>query len=367
MATLTIWSVDPLWARIYECGALTLAGWLLLQEPAAIRWGFAAPLLLLSSWGFVQLGTNTTVYRYATLEESLRYAALAATAVAAHKLASKNIIGERILSWMAWFGCAVAVLALLTYSSSPGKIFWQIPSPYPDVWGPFLSRNNFAQFLELCLPPALWLALDRRDPWIYGWMAAGMLAAGLASASRMGAALLSLEAIAILVLKRRQHPRFAWGFLGAALLLTLSAGIQHLAGRLTEPNPLAERPELWRSTWEMIYQHPWTGYGLGTFVSVYPEFAHFDSGFTIEHAHNDWLEWIAEGGWGFGAVWAWMILRAVGKIREPWALGVAAVFLHACVDFPMARLGVVAWAFLVLGAIEGSTPRPSTIIQRRIT
>ena len=38
------------------------------------------------------------------------------------------------------------------------------------------------------------------------------------------------------------------------------------------------------------------GFGLGTFETVYPHFALFDIGLIVNHAHNDWLEWAAEGG-----------------------------------------------------------------------
>ena len=91
----------------------------------------------------------------------------------------------------------------------PGSILWLFPSPYPDVWGPFLSRNNFAQFLELALPVSLWLGCTRSHGrgTLYLWMGATMLACGLVSASRAGAVLLILEAAAVFVLARPPSPR----------------------------------------------------------------------------------------------------------------------------------------------------------------
>ena len=75
----------------------------------------------------------------------------------------------------------------------------------------------------------------------------------------------------------------------------------------------------------------------------------------INHAHNDWLEWAGEGGLGFLAIWAWLVVRAIRKsVSHPWAWGIAALFGHALVDFPLARFGVAAWAFILIGAIESS-------------
>jgi O-antigen ligase len=44
------------------------------------------------------------------------------------------------------------------------------------------------------------------------------------------------------------------------------------------------------STLKLIADHPWRGYGLGTYAYVYMAYATFDIGAVIEHAHNQWLE-----------------------------------------------------------------------------
>jgi len=102
----------------------------------------------------------------------------------------------------------------------------------------------------------------------------------------------------------------------------------------------------------MIAEHPWRGFGLGTFSTVYPAYAAFDAGAVVEHAHNDWLEWTSEGGLPFALVWAALALAATrAAIRSMWAIGVPAVFLHALVDYPFARLGIAAWVFVLIGML----------------
>jgi len=115
----------------------------------------------------------------------------------------------------------------------------------------------------------------------------------------------------------------------------------------------------------MIADRPWQGFGLGSFGAVYPEYALFDSGAVVEHAHNDWLEWAAEGGLPFAGAWAVLAAFVFSPaIRSVWGLGVVAVFLHALVDFPLARFGISAWTFVLIGALENTRGRSALIAGR---
>jgi O-antigen ligase len=185
-------------------------------------------------------------------------------------------------------------------------------------------------------------------------MGAAMLACGLVSASRAGAVLLMLEAAAVFALARppaarRLIPRFA----AAVIALAALAGGEVLIHRLRDPDPFRDRREIFQSSLAMIAARPWTGYGLGNFATVYPEFARFDPGAAVEHAHNDWLEWTTEGGWPYVAVW---MLLAIAVLRPAlqsiWGIGVLAIFLHAFVDYPFARFGITGWVFILAGALE---------------
>jgi O-antigen ligase len=356
-ATLAIWSADPFLEWAYEGGVFLLAGWIVfrINQSRDFRCGpVLAAAGLLAVWGFAQLGTGATVYRYVTLNESLRVAALAATALVASEIFRQPAARDRLLRWSSWFGFVLGVASVVAYYASPGWILWLFPSPYPDVWGPFLSRNNFAQFLELTLPVSLWLGSTERSKSLYLWMSASMLACGLVSASRAGAVLLIIETAAVFMLARPSSPRrliplFA---LGVSALAALAGG-EVLIHRLQDSDPLRDRREIFASSLALIAARPWAGYGLGTFATVYPEFAQFDPGAVVEHAHNDWLEWAVEGGWPYVAAWLLLAISAIRPaLRSIWGMGVPAVFLHALVDDPFARFGVVAWLFILAGALE---------------
>lgn len=357
VATTLLISVREPWVE-----ALISIPVLLLGVLAALRRGWpTAPvgilLVAIAVYGFAQLSLGTTLDRPPTIAASVRLATLAAAAVCAHAVFRTERLRAIFLRAFAWLGFAVGVVAVLAYYTSPNQILWLFPSPYPDTWGPFLSRNNFAQFLELTLPVALWFAIRERSP-KYAVLAAVILAAGLVSASRAGAILLLAECVALWLLLLRgggSRSKIVWYFAATAAGCAALGGASTLLGRVFGAHPLEYRREITNSTWSMIRERPWHGSGLGTFASVYPAHATFDTGRVVDHAHNDWLEFAVEGGWLYAVLWAALLLAVVSPaVRTGWGIGLLAVCLHALVDYPFARLGVSIWAFILLGAIETS-------------
>jgi O-antigen ligase len=364
--TLTIGFREPRVEYAYECIVLMLAAcWCLPGRamPRAVPWMPGSLLAAVAVWGFLQLALGATVYRYATLQSSLRFAALVATAWVSFQVFGARDLRVQFLRVFVGFGVLVAVASVLAYFTSPGKILWTFEAPYPDVWGPFLSRNNFAQFLELAMPVALWFAL--REPSgsaLYLTFAAIMVASGLASASRAGSAILVLEAMAMLWMRRKSPlmRRMAPGLVFATVLFAAIPGVGNLAGRLLEADPYQGRGEIAHSTLQMIASRPGSGFGLGTFATVYPEYALFDVGKTVEHAHNDWMEWAAEGGIAFAVVWMGLALWSVGPaVRAGWGIGILGCFLHGVVDYPFARFGISGWIFVLFGMLAASGPERS--------
>jgi O-antigen ligase len=355
-ATLTISIRDARAAWAYEFASFVVAAVAVRHVPR-IRLTVAIPLAIIALWGFVQLALHATVNRdvtvdaYLTMDASVRMAAFAATFIASATAFSSAKLREMLAAYLAWLGFAIALVGVLAYYTSPGKFLWIFASPYPDTWGFFLSRNNFAQFLELALPAALWRARSGSASAIA--IAAAILAAGVASASRAGAILLAAETLACLLLMRRAIPTKVVLRLSAAIAIFIAiAGASQLWTRLHAPDPLEYRREFVRSSLAMIAEHPWRGFGLGTFGAVYPSFAEFDPGATVTHAHNDWLEWASEGGVPFAAAWIALGIALVRPaVRSIWGIGVLAILLHALVDFPFARVGTAACFFVIAGAI----------------
>jgi O-antigen ligase len=109
---------------------------------------------------------------------------------------------------------------------------------------------------------------------------------------------------------------------------------------------------MWTSAQEMVRERPWFGFGLGTWETAYPAYALFDAGAIVNHAHNDWAEWTAEGGIPFLLILAsTMVLSFRPALRSIWGLGPIVVLMHSFVDFPMQTPAIAAWVFVFLGGV----------------
>jgi O-antigen ligase len=175
----------------------------------------------------------------------------------------------------------------------------------------------------------------------------------------MGFLLTTAEMVVTPVLvMRRLHIPFArirnGAFFFAVILVMLgaAAGPSILASRLTAKDQYAGRREFTEASISMVKDRPLLGFGLGTWSTVYPGYAVSDDGLFINQAHDDWAQWAAEGGLPFlGLILAIAVWSVRGGIRTGWGLGVAAVFAHCLVDYPIQRTGVALVLFTMMAAL----------------
>ena len=359
-AVLTLW-VPGRWAwSLFQVGVFLLAGWRLRRARSIRPAPAAATLAVAALWPLAQVAAGRSVNRGETWMAALDWA----TFLVVFLLAADILSGRRERHWflgaISFGGMIVAAAAVLQDYSSAGKIFWHFPSGYTEgVLGPFVNRNQYAAWVELLLPAALYLAATARRRALYGVAGAILLGSVIAGASRAGSALAVGEvlAVALALAARQANPRRAMAlwtaqFACLAALAIAVVGWQGLRDRLGAADTEVLRMDAVRASLAMIHDRPWMGSGLGTWAQMYPRYAGLDTGLTVNQAHNDWAQWAAEGGVPFLAV---MILFA-GLLCKPafrsiYGLGVAAVLLHALVDYPMQqRPGLAAWWFAMAGA-----------------
>lgn len=358
-ATLTIWIPD-LWAKaLFECGMFTLAGYLLCRGCVSQTTAMPAMLLLVPALaGLAQLALGRSVDRAATVLDLLHWGALAATALSASVLVRRRGGRSSMAVSLAAAGGAVAIFALLQFYTSEGRIFWHWQIGEPRVFGPFHSRNNFASFVCVVLPFTLWHTSGPRG--ISGfWTAVSvLLAAGVVtSGSRAGAVLVAVEVGAFVfywLVTDRRNVTF-WRTLAVSAAIAVGAAVvgwETLAHKLRQDDPLRYRREIALSTASMIASRPAVGFGLGTFSTVYPAHALFDTGRFVNFAHNEWLELAAEGGVAL-AVYAALAALWMSRFvfRHLWAIGLPVLCVHALVDYPFQRAGVAAWLVTVIALL----------------
>ncbi|MBK5291196.1 MAG: O-antigen ligase family protein [Acidobacteriia bacterium] len=365
-STLTI-SAQGYWAvGLFQAGLFLIALTVLLTGGlAAPRAALDLPSLLLSApllCGLLQLAVGTSEYPHATWSATLQWGALFCLALLVKNALQMAEVLHRFLSL--FLGIAVVLaLHVLVQPSLGTHLGALLPFRTEDMAGPFQNRNTYASFIELAVPVAGWQGLrNRRNSWIY-WMAIGiMFASVVSSASRAGSVLVVVEMVVLMLIARWRRMALDRTILLATAQMTaltaawvMLAGAQSLWTRLQFADPLVYRRDIFASTIEMIRQRPWSGFGLGTFPYAYPRFARFDVGKLVNFAHNDWLQWGAEGGLPLLAAMVILALWCVRPAcRHIWGLGVVFVFLHACVDFPMQRVGLAGWVITMVAALSAA-------------
>jgi O-antigen ligase len=326
------------------------------------------PLVLATIWGAAQYWSGRTIYRYVTEMRTIELGASVCVFWIALEALASSKIRARFRQVTVAIGAIISVIAIAQRFTAQGKILWLFQSPWSnEPIGPFLNRDYYCAFIELLLPMALWKALGNSSGSVLpnALAAAAMYASVITSASRAGAILATLEVGAILMFTFARSKRpLNWGLVGlrlVACLLVASAvvGWDILLSRFEEKTPFAVRAEFFKASVRMVRERPMDGFGLGTWPLVYPSFAVFDAGAWVNHAHDDWAEWAAEGGIPF--LLLLLIVAARGAwlgFRYPPLIGIVFTAIHACVDFPLQKFPI--WlTFLTLIALgEARMRRP---------
>jgi hypothetical protein len=238
-----------------------------------LRWhalGFA--LAGVAAWAGIQLWAGTTVYRFATANALVDWAAYFVLFLVALQALDDPIVRRNFLRAALYAGFAVAVLSTVQYFTSDGRIYWLFQPRAGRPFGPFVNPDHYAAFVELILPLAIYEAQrDRSKLWLHTAIVGALYASVIASASRAGAVLAAIELLALPWLGRRSS------FVGIVITLsvafagiaTVVVGPEALWTRFQDKDPFRYRREIAISTMQMIRQRPLLGYGLGNYANVY--------------------------------------------------------------------------------------------------
>ena len=312
-------------------------------------------------WGLAQLALNKSVYRFVTWNVVLSWSTYFVLFLVALQVFSNRYLAKAFFRGALYFATGLSVLSTLQYLSSNGKIYWVFRTPWTVAFGPFGNRDHYAAFVELLLPLAILETIRERQAWTYGAMVGMLYGSVVATASRAGVFLATLEVLAVpLIVAHRgwiSNRRLGRKLLMMAVAIIFcgtAAGWQGVWERF-HSDPLKYRREMWMSAWHMARERPWFGFGLGTWETAYPAYALFDAGAIVNHAHNDWAEWAAEGGMPFLLILASMVMLSFRPaMRSIWGLGPIVVLMHSLVDFPMQTPAIAAWVFVFLAGSTAS-------------
>lgn len=213
-----------------------------------------------------------------------------------------------------WFlmslGFFVSILGILQHLTFNGKLYWFRTMRFGGLpFGPYVNRNHFAGFAEMVIPVALVplvLGKVRRERlFLVALFAVVPIVALLLSASRGGiiSFVVQLIVLALLLLVRKIRTRgvIVGGVVVLCAVMMVSwIGVQQVLQRFSGMQSLevtaGKRTAMRQDTWRLFLDHPVVGTGLGTFEMAFPPYDSLYDGKVVNHAHNDYLEALAETG-----------------------------------------------------------------------
>lgn len=303
------------WAQaILETGAgLLFVAWAVQQyfsDREIVLSPLLLPILLLSLLVLGQLVFRGTVSPYDTrvnLQLLLTYALLLFLATQLFRTADE---WRGFVWFIMFFGFLVAIFGILQHLTFNGKLYWFREMRFGGIpFGPYVNRNHFAGFAELIIPVALVplvLGKVRRERrFAVAVFALLPMVALFLSASRGGIVSFAAEigVLALLLALRRaggRHVLAGGVVLLLAFMLVSWLGVRQILERFSSMQSLevtgGKRSAMRRDSWRIFRDHPWSGTGLGTLPIVFPAYESLYDGKIVNHAHNDYLEMLADTG-----------------------------------------------------------------------
>ncbi len=344
----------------------------------------AIPALVLVAFTAIHWATDLSPAPVASEVEWLRWVGYISLAMAAAGTVHTPLRLRTFCAALAVAGFLIAVMGIAQYLTADGRLYWTWKLENGGrMFGPYVNRNHFAGLMEMLCPLALGQALvpDHRlaQRWFWTALAVVMGGAVVLSGSRGGALSLGMAVVAFSLLiaaqragKRAVLPLLAAMFVTGGAVLALERG--ELLARyesVLRPNQFqqedaaAYRIVAWKDTFRLIRETPVIGSGLDTFATRFPAARSFATDLVWTHAHNDYLQFLAETGSIGGLLAVWMLFAggreavrnlarssgtATGALLAAIAAGCIAFMVHGWLDFNL-HIPANASCFAVLAAL----------------
>ncbi|MEW4449570.1 O-antigen ligase family protein [Qipengyuania sp. JC766] len=290
---------------------------------------------------------------------------------------------------------AVVGVAQIAAGDGSPLYFYDITSVASSV-GFFANSNHFATLFIVCAALAIvGIEPDRtgRGGGSFAWLAwlafTGFLLANVfLNRSLAGLALGMMVAAycATFFIARLGSPAMRWGGIGiialgglAAMMFAVFAPRSLTEKLFVQTTDVGSRTYIWDGTYQAIVDTFPYGIGLGNFRWFYPQYEdpNVILSVYINHAHNDWLEFILEGG-----IFAVAILGLLGMVlarsarrhlrgnltqivrrAAPYVV-LLVIALHSLVDYPLRTATIAAVGTLALVmAMRGLTFEPDRLLR----
>lgn len=371
----------------------------LVQLVSPATYDVYAPVLSITEISKIPL----TINQNATLQEFLRIGCYSLFYILTVQLLSVSDHLKKTVYLIIGLAAAIGLLAIIQRVGSPDKIYWfrTVPenaSPY----GPWINPNQFAGFMEMLCPIALGLFLFFRPRFqpgetlrykivhffsmpssnlhmFLGFAASLMFLSVFISLCRGGIITITLAVFVFILLHRikksRQDQAAILAIIACVVIAVSWFGwdtiISEFNKSIRSDGSLQDgRLYIWTDSLRIFRSFFLFGSGFGTFIDIFPSYMSFPGFGVVDHAHNDYLELLTDGGIIGGGLTAWFVISVTGhgwkmirQRRDQYAVligigaltGILAMLMHSSTDFNMHNGAVGLYFFFCCGLLVAVT------------
>jgi len=330
--------------------------------------------------GFTSWWVSLSLVPAFTLREWVRWVTMLLLYLLVVNLFQERKNLKRLLNSLLALSLFEALYGLLLFATGSPTLLWYRNADYVTnrVHGTYRNPDHFAGFMEMAVPLHLSQALTWRHPSLYATEEKSKKILGLFlvviltlslffSISRAGiVAFVASFAFWLLLYFREKTEKgapitgYLWLFLIVLGAYLLWIGLDPILARFFQTAETIEKGRIlvWKDTIKMVRDFPIFGTGLGTYERSFPMYKTFAQQVVFDHAHNDYLELLAEGGialiipflWGLWRALRWSIHSSSSIITRGAATGMVAMLIHAFFDFNF-HIPANAYIFFTLAGI----------------
>lgn len=338
-----------------------------------------------------------SVNQKAGLSEFFRFSTYVMFYVLTIQLLAERKMLQTTVILIVIFGGLLSFSSILQFYMTKNMALWFRYVPRNSmVMGPYVNHNHYAGLMEMIFPIVLGLFLFYRPQIsntslvrgiaeifnqekanihiLIGTSALLVIVSIFVSLSRgaMISTCLALIVFTYLVVKRKISRGNTLLIIGIIILTALSIGWfgwDHIFARFAKLKDAQgviyeSRLDFWKDTLSIIHHYIITGSGMGSFPHIYPLYRSFTSKHFLTHAHNDYLELLAEGGIisffiaaCFLSTLFYKTYRAFSKRRDGFSIylyigcitGMVSILFHSFTDFNTHIGANGLWFFFIAG------------------
>jgi len=328
-----------------------------------------------SAWG------SLSIHKKATLSEFFRMGSYAAFYVLTVQLLTRKELLKKTVGTVAVFASALAFFGMLQRFLWNNKIYWvRELTAGGDPFGPYVNRNHYAGLIDMLLPLVVSLSIYYRPRYLstslrdravevfdnsrtklhvlLGLSGVLLATSVFLSLSKGGIISLCLSLVFMAGMMRNKGREgrgwvlvaftlmlvfYSVGWFGWDRIFERFAALRDAQGSISEA-----RVGIWRDSLGIVKDFPLTGTGLGSYLRIYQKYRSITADGIVDHAHNDYLELITEGGAVAVALFGWFVAAAIynaykgfRRRRDRYSTflfigavsGVVSMLIHSLTDF----------------------------------